>query len=156
MRDGVYLARFLDKEGAEDFESVLVEAGSGGGVIHYRHSLDDPKSPWTHWLGPIDPPEPEEEPALPPKRAPRTKIPIDPTAPVYAGHRDASVLDCPGYASKYHVVVKHPRNGLVAACNNRIQVHHDDRTLAEFIEPELRCEKAGCRVRWPKFATRGK
>lgn len=66
-----------------------------------------------------------------------------------ASHRDASWYRCPnayGKAPKLHVTI----DGHTAACNPHQPIISEELQSMESVEPWQRCNRAGCRNRWPK------
>jgi len=74
---------------------------------------------------------------------------------IRAATRDASWYRHPNWRGKslvYHVV-RTDVPGEVSGCGVPVvATDHGDITVpAEFVKPEWRCQRPGCRARWPKF-----
>jgi len=78
------------------------------------------------------------------------------TEPLEAAMRDASWFRKPGRAGRYHVIVERP-SGLHAACGLFALLQQDANAFrsrgaidnAMNVAPVLRCQRNGCRQRWP-------
>ncbi len=81
------------------------------------------------------------------------------SAELQAGWRDASFLVRPGRAEVCHVAVDHPDGaGLVAACKsghqwgNRHVIYLGEVQPARGIHLTRRCQRNGCKQRWPAYS----
>lgn len=72
------------------------------------------------------------------------------SGPVRAARRDASCYSHPGRAWRYHVVA----GDLMAACAPaRVALTDFTARDATAVPDGIRCQRPGCRARWPKPST---
>lgn len=65
---------------------------------------------------------------------------------VMAAFRDASWYSNPdtGTSRKYHISIDD-----MAACNRQVPLYEDGAVEADTVYPHMRCQRRGCKSRWP-------
>lgn len=76
------------------------------------------------------------------------------SAETWAAPRDASWRAKPGHAGRYHVKVMR-RTIPVAACSDRVWLSERCQQPARDTPPVLRCQRYGCKQRWPRWESAG-